>query len=160
MGEPAVELGEKELEKIGTYVKRHLPEWMGELRHEHELELVERIVRVEEEVKSSREVMEARFAAVYERFTAVDKRFEMLQENSDRQFKNMDQRFEMLQENSDRQFKSMDQRFETLQESNNKRFSSIDQRFEDMNRRFSQVQWMMGIGFTLLAALLGIFNFF
>jgi hypothetical protein len=36
----------------------------------------------------------------------------------------------------------------------------MDQRFEDMNRRFSQVQWMMGIGFTLLAALMGVFNFF
>jgi len=104
MGEPAVELGDKELEKIGTYVKRHLPEWMGELRRERELDLIERILRVEEEVKSSREVMEARFAAVYERFESVDKHFESMQQN-------MKTRFEAV----DNRFKSVDKRFSQLQ---------------------------------------------
>jgi hypothetical protein len=37
MGEPAVELGDKELEKIGAYVKKYLPEWMGEIRREREV---------------------------------------------------------------------------------------------------------------------------
>jgi hypothetical protein len=28
-----------------------------------------------------------------------------------------------------------------------------------MERRFSSLQWTMGLGFTLLAALMGLFNF-
>ena len=142
MGEAAVEIGEKELKKIGTYVKKHLPEWMGELRRERELDLVERIVRVEEEVKSLREVMETRFAAVYERFDAVDQRFESMQEH-------METRFEAANE----RFKSIDQRFESMQQ-------YMDKRFETVDKRFSQLQWMMGIGFTLMAALMGVLNFF
>ncbi len=92
MGDPAMELGEKELEKIGSYVRSHLSEWMGEIRRERELDLIERVVRVEEELKSLREVMETRF--------------------------------------------------------------------ESFEKQFSQVQWMMGLGFTLLAILMGVFNFF
>ena len=88
-----MELGEKELEKIGTYVKRHLPEWMGELRRERELDLIERIVRVEEEVKSLRVVMEARFVGVDKRFESVDKRFESI----DQRFEDMNRRFSQLQ---------------------------------------------------------------
>src|SRR6056297_4207051 len=76
MGEPAMELGEKELEKIGRYVKTHLPEWIGEVRRERELDLVERVVRVEEELKSLREVMETRFEAVQTEFMAVHQRFD------------------------------------------------------------------------------------
>jgi hypothetical protein len=91
MGESPVELGERELKKIGEYVKAHLPEWMGELRRDRDLELTERIVRVEEEVKNLREVMEARF--------------------------------------------------------------------EVIDKRFTHMQWTMGLGFTLLAALMGVFNF-
>ena len=106
MGEPAMELGEKELEKIGSYVKSHLSEWMGEVRRERELDLVERVVRVEEELKNLREVMEVRFQAVQTEFKGVY------------------------------------------------------QRFEEMDKRFSQVQWTMGIGFTVLAALMAVFNFF
>ena len=45
-----------------------------------------------------------------------------------------------------------------------KRFMQVDKRLEelrgDMNKRFSQLQWTMGIGFTILAALMGIFNFY
>ena len=79
MGESTMELGEKELEKIGSYVKTHLSEWMGEVRRERELDLVERIVRVEEELKNLREVMEVRFEAVNKRFEDVDKRFSQIQ---------------------------------------------------------------------------------
>ena len=101
-----MELGEKELQKIGSYVKAHLPEWMGEVRRERELDLVERVVRVEEELKNMREVMEVRFQAVQTEFKAVH------------------------------------------------------QRFEDMDKRFTQLQWSMSIGFTVLAALMAVFNFF
>ena len=98
MGEAHMELGEREFKKIGEYVKSHLKEWIAEsganlgagaakgadseqsegskigveafaLRR-CELDLVERVVRVEDELKNLREVMEERFQKVDERFEA------------------------------------------------------------------------------------------
>ena len=46
MGEPAMELGNRELEKIGEYVKQHLEEWMQPIRAQHELNLIERVIDV------------------------------------------------------------------------------------------------------------------
>jgi len=93
MGDPAMELGEKELEKIGSYVQSHLPEWMGEIRRERELNLVERIVRVEEGLKNMHEVMEARFTAVNQRFEDINNRFE----DVNKRFEDMDKRFSQVQ---------------------------------------------------------------
>ena len=54
----------------------------------------------------------------------------------------------------------MDTRFEAIE----KRFEAVDDKFESMqrymDRRFSSLQWTMGLGFTLLAALMAVFNFF
>ncbi len=41
-----------------------------------------------------------------------------------------------------------------------KRFEQVDKRFDNMNKRFSQLQWTMELGFTILAILMGIFNFY
>lgn len=45
-----------------------------------------------------------------------------------------------------------------------KRFGQVDKRFEDlrldMNKRFSQLQWTMGLGFIVIATLMGILNFY
>ena len=94
-------------------MKSHLGEWMGEIRRERELDLVERSARVE--------VVEQRFidlqARVGTKFEAIEKRFE-----------------------------AVDDKFESMQ--------------RYMDRRFSSLQWIMGLGFTLLAALIAVFNFF
>ena len=54
----------------------------------------------------------------------------------------------------------LDKRFEQV----DKRFEQVDKRFEDMqhymDKRFNQLQWSMGLGFTIIAGLMGIFNFF
>ena len=86
-------IGKTELEQIGTYVRTQLSGWLDELRPRKEAEipvqLLERMVRVEEELKSQRELMIVRFDAVLERmdtrFEAVDKRFE----SSDRRFEDL-----------------------------------------------------------------------
>ena len=127
MGEPVVELGDRELERIGQYVRRHLKEWSREqdveLHSNKELELMERMVRVEEGLKNQAELMRQGFELMEKRFEQMEKRFEQV----------------------DKRFEQVDVRFEDMQKS--------------MDKRFSQLQWTMGIGFTLLAALLGIFNF-
>ena len=103
-------------EKIATFVKEN------ELRA-RELSLMERIVRVEEELKSLREIEAARF-------DAVEKRFEALQ-------------------------REITARFEAV----DKRFEAVDKRFEAMDKRFQTLQWTMGIGFSLLAVLMGALKF-
>jgi hypothetical protein len=67
-----MELSEKSLEIIGRYVRQNLPEWLQQLelpgRREWELQLTERIVRVEEELKAQRELMQQGFAENEKRF--------------------------------------------------------------------------------------------
>ncbi|MFP4564599.1 MAG: hypothetical protein ACLFRY_14955 [Spirochaetia bacterium] len=83
MGESVMELGERELEKIGRYVQDHIEEWAGEkglaVRHAREFELTERIVRVEEGLKNLGELMRQNFEQMEKRFEQVDKRFSQLQ---------------------------------------------------------------------------------
>jgi hypothetical protein len=93
-----MELSQDTLRQIGEYVKQHLPEWTRETgtpgveastaeELRREIDIRGRIVRVEEELKTSRELMREGFAAVNRRFEdqtahfntrfeAIDKRFE------------------------------------------------------------------------------------
>jgi uncharacterized protein (DUF3084 family) len=163
MGERTVELGEKEFEQIGEYVKTHIEEWVEEVRKKREFDLLERIVRVEEELKSLHTLTTERFEAVEKRFEAIDRRFEEVEkrfEAIDRRFEAIDKRFEAM----NKRFEEVDRRFEAMQSNMNERFEAVDKRFEMMqsymDKRFSSLQWTMGIGFTLIAALMGVFNFF
>ena len=175
MGEAQMELGERELHKIGEFVKAHLPQWIGETGlaaaieggesfsalHKRELDLIERIVRVEDELKNLREVMEERFAKVDERFEALQKlieeRFVRMDERFETQQKQMDERFEAQQKQMDERFDHVEKRFEAQQK-------QIDDRFEaqqaQMDKRFTTLQWTVNMGFIILAALIGAPLFF
>jgi len=105
-------LGEAELLRIGEYVKGNLKDWVREVLPpiaqaadpvSHTM-LMERVVRVEEELKAQRELMKVRFDAVDQRFVAVDRRFVAV-----------DQRFEDLIGFLDRRFTAVDKRFAVLQ---------------------------------------------
>jgi tetrahydromethanopterin S-methyltransferase subunit G len=50
----------------------------------------------------------------------------------------------------DKRFEDVNRRFEDV----NKRFDDVNKRFEDFNQRFSQLQWLMGLGMTLLTTLI------
>ena len=120
-----------------------------------ELSLIERTVRVEEELRSLREMsavkfeasekrfealqreikagfkaMDIRFEAMEKRFDAVDKRFEAVE----KRFEAMEKRFEV----TDKRFETVDKRFESLQR-------EMNARFEAMDKRFTSLQWMIGI---------------
>lgn len=103
-----------------------------------EFSLLERIVRVEEELKSLREISEAKFEALQREmkvfFEASEKRFEALQREMNARFEAVDKRFEAV----DKRFEAMDKRFESLQR-------EMNARFEAMDKRFSVIQWMIGI---------------
>ena len=84
-------------EQVEAYVREH------EIKAK-EFSLLERIIRVEEELKAQREIiaslqreMSARFEAVDKRFEAMDKRFESLQREMDKRFESVEKRLSFLQ---------------------------------------------------------------
>ena len=52
-------------------------------------------------------------------------------------------------------FAAVDVRFEDM----NKRFEDMNDRFGDMNSRFNGMQWLIGVGFGLIATMVTIFEF-
>ncbi len=96
-----------------------------------ELSLIERVVRVEEELKAMREMSEVKFEE-------INKRFEALHRELNTRFEAIDKRFEALQRELDSRFEATDRRFEALQR-------EMNTRFEAMDKRFSVIQWMIGI---------------
>ena len=142
MGDPLMEIGERELEKIGKYVQSHLAEWSGgniiAYRGTYDTEYLERLIKLEESQKSTIELMRQGFEQMEKRFEQVEKRFEQVEK-----------RFEQVE----KRFEQVEKRFELMER-------QMDKRFDQVDKRFSQLQWTMGLGFTIMAALMGVFNFF
>jgi ABC-type phosphate transport system auxiliary subunit len=136
-------------EKVTAIVNRIIDERLGperlsaitrpdeELRP-RDLSLLERMIRVEEELKALREIQSAQLQSFEKRFEAIDKRFEALQ-------REMNARFEALE-------REMNARFEALEREMNARFEAVD-------KRFATLQWTMGVGFSVVVALMGLLRF-
>src|SRR6056297_1603210 len=107
-------LTDRDLEQVGRYVQAHLYEWLPA----PVIDLSERIVRVEDELRSQRELMLQGFAQMEKRFEQVEKRFEQV----DKRFEQVDKRFEDMNHQLDKRFEQVDRRFD-----------QVDKRFEDMN---------------------------
>jgi hypothetical protein len=80
------------------FIKEHLGEWLAEVSlgkppAVYEIELRERMVRVEEELKHQRELMRQGFEQVDKRFEQVDKRFEQVDRRFDEMIKRSDRHF-------------------------------------------------------------------
>lgn len=107
----------------------------------YELDLRERTIRVEEELKHQRELMLEGFKQMEKRFEQIDKRFEQVDkrfEQVDKRFEQVDKRFEQMQVEWNKRFEQVDKRLEQI----DKRFEQVDKRFEQMqvewNKRFDQ----------------------
>jgi DNA anti-recombination protein RmuC len=90
------------------FIKDHLGAWLAEQSlgkppAVYEIELRERMVRVEEELKHQRELIKTLIEQMDKRFEQMDKRFEQM----DKRFDGVDKRFESMQ-------KQMDDRFDAL----------------------------------------------
>jgi hypothetical protein len=88
-----------------AFIKTHLAEWLteqslGKPAAVYEVELRERMVRVEEELKHQRELMRQGFEQVDKRFEQVDKRFEQM----NKRFEQIDSRFDEMIRRHDRHF--------------------------------------------------------
>jgi vacuolar-type H+-ATPase subunit I/STV1 len=90
------------------FIKDHLGEWLAEQSlgkppAVYEIQLRERMVRVEEELKHQRELIKTLIEQMDKRFDGVDKRFDGV----DKRLDGVDKRFESMQ-------KQMDDRFDAL----------------------------------------------
>ena len=144
--EQIMDLTEEQLKQIGEYVSRNFDELIERSPYartrSYEIAVIERVTRVEEELKSQRDLMMKQHEMTMFGFQQMEKRFEAMQNY-------MDTRFESSQN-------YLDKRFESLQKSADDRFASIDKRFDDVNRRFTMLMWAMGIGFTLTTTAISI----
>ena len=114
----------------------------------YEIELRERLVRVEEAIKHQGELIQKTLDFMDVRFGAMDRRFEAV-----------DKRFEELREDMNTRFEAVDKRFEELREDMNTRFEVVDKRFEAVDRRFNSLQWLIGGGFTFLTVVIVLMKF-
>lgn len=121
------EISTKELENaVEAYLQKNLGTWLRQMQvmptssfgttdfnlghrvvrlEERSVEITERIVRVEEELKHLRKDM-------LEGFARVDKRFESMQEQIDKRFEQVDKRFESMQEQIDKRFEALTKRID------------------------------------------------
>ena len=105
-----------------TFLKEHMPLWLAEQSlgkppMVYEIELRERMVRVEEELRHQREMiqyiieqMDKRFEQVEKRFEQVDKRFEEMRQDMNARFQQVDRRFEQM----DQRFLALTKRMDRL----------------------------------------------
>ena len=148
-------LRDEDIKRIGDYVKPWIREFIDAAVPQPavagiDTQLLERMVRVEEELKSQRELMDERFSAMEGRFVSMDKRFEDLISYMDKRFEAVDKRFEAVDKRlenliglMDKRFEAVGKRFEDLIGQTDKRFEDlighIDKRFEAMDGRFEDL---------------------
>ena len=96
-------LAKEDYQAMEEYMRNFLSSWLSEQEKPPfvpmgEIEIRERIVRVEEELKNQRELMKQGFELIEKRFEQIDKRFEQV----DKRFEQIDARFEALTKRMDR----------------------------------------------------------
>jgi uncharacterized protein (DUF3084 family) len=119
-------LAQEDIEQIRLLIQKTLSEMPETLNANvrYELDLRERTIRVEEELKHQRELMLEGFKQMEKRFEQVDRRFEQIQLDMDKRFEQVDKRFEQV----------------------DKRFEQVDKRFEQVDKKFEQLhQEIMGL---------------
>ena len=137
----------------------------------YELSLIERIVRVEEELKALRNEQGYRFEVLVREMNA---RFEAQKRESDARFEaiiseqralreEMNARFEAQKRESDARFEAQkresDARFEAIMSELRALREEMNARFEAIEKRFNFLQWFMMLGFTFLSVLIALFSF-
>ena len=102
-------LSSRQLERIGSYVKEHLPRWMSEARPDESarsFDCMGRIIRLEEAVVRQGDLIEKLIHQIDRRFDQVDRRFDQV----DRRFDQVDRRFDQ----SERRIERIDRRISLM----------------------------------------------
>jgi len=98
-------LAQEDIEQIQELIKKSIestPE-VGNANVRYELDLRERTIRVEEELKHQRELMLTGFAQMDKRFEQVEKRFEQVDKQLEQMRKDSDKRFEQVDKQLEKQ---------------------------------------------------------
>jgi len=146
-----VALAQEDIEQIQWLIKKTISETPEALNANvrYELDLRERTIRVEEELKHQRELMTEGFKQMEKRFEQVDKRFEQMHQDMNKRFEQVDKRFEQV-----------DKRFEQMHQDMNKRFDQVDKRFEQQHQEIMglhhEIKLLMRWGFGALLAVSGL----
>ena len=102
-----MEFTKEQLEQIGSYIESNFDRFGAKSNviqlRPYDIQLIERMTRIEEELRSQRELMQLGF-------TQMDKRFESMQKQMDERFAAVDKRFDDV----------------------NKRFDDVNKRFSMM----------------------------
>jgi len=141
-------LAQEDIEQIQELIKKSIeltPE-VGNANVRYELDLRERTIRVEEELKHQRELM-------LTGFSQMDKRFEQMREESNKRFEQIDKRFEQI-----------DKRFEKMHSEVNKRFEQLDKQLEKQSQAImdihqeikQQMRWSFGVLIGIGGLVIGI----
>jgi len=140
-------LAQEDIEQIRLLIKKTLSETPETVNANvrYELDLRERTIRMEEELKHQRELMLEGFKQMEKRFEQVDKRFEQV-----------DKRLEQMQLNMDKRFEQVDKRFEQV----DKRFEQVDKKFEQLHQEIMglhhEIKLLMRWSFGTLVAIGGL----
>lgn len=137
-------LAQEDIEQIQELIKKSIeltPE-VGNANVRYELDLRERTIRVEEELKHQRELM-------LTGFSQMDKRFEQMREESNKRFEQVEKRFEQM----DKRFEQVDKRFEQMHSEVSRRFEQLDKQLEKQSQAImdihqeikQQMRWSFGI---------------
>ena len=110
----AMELTKEQLEQIGSYIESNFDRFSAKSNvvqlRSYDIQLIERMTRIEEELRSQRELILKQNETMQFGFAQMDKRFESMQKQMDKRFesmqKQMDERFESMQKQMDERFKS------------------------------------------------------
>ena len=157
----AMEFTKEQLEQIGSYIESNFDRFgaksnVVQLRP-YDIQLIERMTRIEEELKTQRELFLKQNETMQFGFNQMDKRFEQIDKRFESMQKQMDVRFDIMQKNMDKRFEStqkqMDVRFEMMQK-------NMDTRFDDVNKKFSMMMWMTSAGFTIIATVITLLTIF
>ena len=81
------------------FIKQHVGEWLAEASLGkppvvYEIELRERIIRVEEELRHQRDLIQQVLEQMDKRFEQMDKRFEAMQQQMDKRFDEINRRMD------------------------------------------------------------------
>ncbi len=98
-----MELSRETLESIGHYVRGNLRDWLREEATADLPVLLERSVRIEEELKAQRELMQQGFGHLERSVGLMERRFEQV----DKRFEQSDKRLEDLRLDMNARFQEM-----------------------------------------------------
>jgi CHASE3 domain sensor protein len=149
-------LGEPELQRIGDYVRGHLYRWLSDVAPQVIVgpQFLERLVRVEEELKNLRETMEIRFQAVDRRFEAQQAVMKAGFDAMDKRFEAIDKRFEAQQAVMKAGFDAMDERLSAVMKAGFDAMDKrVDKRFDAQQSTMKAQQWIVIVGFVILGTM-------